>query len=76
MRQVLLNTKTPPLTEANLVNFLTMEPTEDVSVPMPLRLDIVGEYSPYAIYLDNDLGVWQIAEDEDGYQVLVCEKIQ
>lgn len=76
MRKALLNTITPPLTEASLVNLLTMEPTEDMTVAMPLRLDRVGEYSPYAIYLDNDLGVWQIAEDEDGQQVLVCEKIQ
>lgn len=76
MRQVLLNTKTPPLTEANLINLLTMETTEDMSVPMPLRLNGYEEYSPYAIYLDSDLGIWQIVEDERGQQVLVCEKIQ
>lgn len=75
MRQVLLNTKTPPLTEANLVNLLTMDPTEDLAIPMPLRLDEYDEYNPYAIYLDGDVGVWQIVEDERGQQVLVCEKV-
>lgn len=76
MRQVLLNTKTPPLTEANLVNLLTMEPTDDMSVSMPLRLNECAEYSPYAIYLDGDVGVWQIVEDERGQQVLVCERVR
>lgn len=76
MRKVILNSSGPrPLRESDLVNLLNMKPNGDMVVAMPLRLNDDDEYTPYAIYLDSDLGVWQIVEDENGQQVLVCEKV-